>query len=594
MQTMLQIRNLKTVPKRLWPKTLRGRLSILLVVSSLIPVVLIGYISFQWMSAVQTTKIDEDLTSSVKLGRESIERILNNLSDASQMLTFDSSTGQDVVDFLQAETPYERAVLFKSINKSVNLINLSNPSLGQIFYYFPGEETMFRFENMPVTENLDLRTLPLFYQANRISYYGPHPSVVRGAEDRLVFSIMREVSNEFPNTYVYVETRADNFREILSPSQLGMRALYFLVDPDGKVAYSDDIELAPLDKRLSDMNMLGEKFQTYTSSDRNGWTLVMAVSKIEYEAETNKWLRQYTYISAISLSIGLLFAMIIWRMVNKPLKRITKEVRLFTGQEPINSPFVQTGLDEFDILLERFYDMRNRLIELIAEIKFEEKRRGEMEVEKLLVQINPHFLHNTLNTVQWLARIHRQPQIDRLVSIFTRVLHYNLGKQNIIVRVGQEVEALSNYIELQNIRYNYVFQVKVDVDPALMDVPIPRFLLQPLVENALYHGLPDDKGEISVAIRQINEHYFEMSVSDNGTGMNQEQLQHLLSDKNDEEQKSGLGIGLKYVIKLLEVYYKEQAKFDMKSEQGKGTVVSLILPLTIEGVSFDDKSNDRR
>lgn len=320
----------------------------------------------------------------------------------------------------------------------------------------------------------------------------------------------------------------------------------------------------------------------------------MAVSKLEYEAETNKWLRQYIYISALSLGLGLIFAMVIWRMVYRPLQIITKEVRLFTGQEPVDSPTVQTGLDEFDILLERFYDMRNRLIELIGEIKYEEKRRGEMEIEKLLVQINPHFLHNTLNTVQWLARIHRQPQIDRLVSIFTRVLHYNLGKQNIIVRVSQEVEALSNYIELQNIRYNYVFQVKVDVDPALMDVAIPRFILQPLVENALYHGLPDDKGEISVVIRQLNENQFEMRVSDNGTGMNQEQLQHLLSEKGNKEHKAGLGIGLKYVIKLIEVYYKEQAHFDMQSEQGKGTVVSLILPLHIEGVSFDDKSNDRR
>lgn len=591
---MLKNGHFRILPKRLWPKTLRGRLKILLVVSSLIPVILIGYISFQWMSAVQTTKIDEDLSTSVRLGRESIERILNNLSDASQMLTFDSGTGQDVVEFLQAQTPYDRAVLFKAINKSMGLINLSNPSLGQMFYYFPGQEPVHRFENAPITENLNLETLPLFYQANRISYYGPHPSVARGAEDRLVFSIMREVSDDFPDTYVYVETRADNFKEILSPSQLGMKALYFLVNPDGKIAYSDDIELVPLNKSLSDMNKLGERFQTYKSSNRNGWTLVMAVSKHEYDAETNKWLRQYTYISALSLSIGLIFAMVIWRMVYRPLQLITKEVRLFTGQEPDTHAAVRTGLEEFDILLERFYDMRNRLIELIGEVKDDEKRRGEMEVEKLLVQINPHFLHNTLNTVQWLARIHRQPQIDRLVSIFTRVLHYNLGKQNIIVRVSQEVEALTNYIELQNIRYNYVFQVKVDVDPALMDVPIPRFILQPLVENALYHGLPDDKGEIAVTIQPKNDYQFEMRVSDNGPGMNSEQLRHLLSDKGYEERKSGLGIGLNYVVKLLNVYYKDQAIFNMESEEGKGTVVSMILPLKLEGVSFDDKSNDRR
>lgn len=593
---MLQIGNIKLIPKHLLPKTLRGRLSILLVFIVLVPVILIGYISFQWMSVVQTTKIDEDLSSSVKLEREALERILNNLSDASQMLTIDSGTGQDVYDFFQADTPYDRAVLFKDITKSMNLISLSNPNLGQLFYYFPGREVEFRFENLPITKDLNLEALPLFYQANRISFYGPHPSLAKGAENRLVFSIMREASDNEPTYYVYVETRADNLQDILSPSQLGMKTLYFLVNPSGKIAYSDDTDLAPIGTGLSDiikLNLNG-KFQMYESSSRYGWSLVMAVSKLEYEAETTKWWRQYTYISVLSLSIGLIFAFVIWRMVYRPLQIITKEVRLFTGQQPTDSLTVQTGLDEFDILLDRFYDMRNRLIESIGEIKHEEKRRGEMEVEKLLVQINPHFLHNTLNTVQWLARIHRQPQIDRLVSIFTRVLHYNLGKQNIIVRMGQEVEALSNYIELQNIRYNYIFQVEVDADPDLMDVPIPRFILQPLVENALYHGLPDDEGKISVTIRRINENQFEMRVSDNGAGMNQEQLQHLLTDKGNEEQKTGLGIGLKYVVKLLDVYYKEQAKFKMESVEGKGTIVSMILPLKMEGVSFDDKSNDRR
>lgn len=390
---------------------------------------------------------------------------------------------------------------------------------------------MHLFELTPVRDDLAIERLPLFYRANSIVYYGPHPSVVKGKEHV-------RVGQKFPEH--------------------------------------------------KDLEML----QLYESSSRLGWSLVMAVPKVEYDAEAKKWWRQFAFISAISLCIGLFSITVIRRMVYSPLRLIGKEMGMFTGQKT-DFPRVRTGMEEFDLLLNRFYDMRGTLIELIEEIERKEKHRGELEVEKLLVQINPHFLHNTLNTVQWLARIHGQPQIDRLVSIFTRVLHYNLGKQSIIVRLRQEVEVLQDYVELQNIRYNHSFQVKVNVDPELLDVPIPRFILQPLVENALYHGLPDYNGYISVQIRRIGENRLEMCVRDNGAGMSTERQHQLLNEEDQNERKSGLGIGLRYIVKLLDVYYKNQATFHIESEVNKGTTITMVLPLALEGVRFDDQSNDR-
>jgi two-component system sensor histidine kinase YesM len=121
-------------------------------------------------------------------------------------------------------------------------------------------------------------------------------------------------------------------------------------------------------------------------------------------------------------------------------------------------------------------------------------------MEKLLSQINPHFLHNTLNSVQWMAREAGQDDIDKIVTLLVQVLHYNMGKQSLIVTIRDEIEALRNYIELQSIRYEDDLEFDIEVHPEALHVPVPRFLLQPMVENAIYHGKHDTKSIITISV----------------------------------------------------------------------------------------------
>ncbi|MDQ6420507.1 histidine kinase [Paenibacillus sp. LHD-117] len=147
----------------------------------------------------------------------------------------------------------------------------------------------------------------------------------------------------------------------------------------------------------------------------------------DYERETVKWY-QFLWVSICSLLLSLLMGWLIWLMVSRPLRQMNKVITRFTlNLSDQSEPNIR--LAEFQSVFRNFEQMRDRTVELVAEIKYEEKRRGQLEVEKLLVQINPHFIHNTLNTIQWLARMHGQSDIAKLVTIFTRVLHYNLGKK---------------------------------------------------------------------------------------------------------------------------------------------------------------------
>lgn len=256
-----------------------------------------------------------------------------------------------------------------------------------------------------------------------------------------------------------------------------------------------------------------------------------------------------------------------------PLRKVNLEINRMA--ENVTAPVAYTNVEEFDFVLTNFQQMKKQVNELIVAVAHNEKQKSQFEIEKLLSQINPHFLHNTLNTVQWMARLNGQKEIDKLVTLLVKVLHYNLGKQSIIVTIGEEIEAIRNYMELQRIRYDYEFEFNVEADEDVLSVAVPRFLLQPLVENSIYHGLSDN-GKVDVEITKHGEGEVQLCVKDNGAGMDADTLDQLLSD--DGAKKRGLGIGFSYVNRMLRTYYGEQMKLEMFSKPGEGTVVSIVIP----------------
>jgi two-component system sensor histidine kinase YesM len=232
--------------------------------------------------------------------------------------------------------------------------------------------------------------------------------------------------------------------------------------------------------------------------------------------------------------------------------------------------------------------MRTRVYDLVREIERREQARSRFEVEKLRYQINPHFIHNTLNTVQVIAKIQKQDEIVRLITHFTRILHYNLGKEGAFVQVRQEIANLKDYIALQQIRYNHAFQMKVQVDPDVEGVTVPRFILQPLVENALYHGFKNDEGVITVLACREADGHIRIEVADNGVGMSGEQVAALLPEQGESRGRSGMGIGLPFVQQLIKSYYGNEYGIQIESEPGRGTTLTIRVPDRVKEGTADD------
>ncbi|RAV13594.1 cache domain-containing sensor histidine kinase [Paenibacillus contaminans] len=567
--------------------SLKTRLIATLLMSTMIPLILLGAISYLALQTIFHEKIQNGIQNALSQTRTSLENTLSNMEYASLQLSQEGTLGQSLSSLLSSQSVFEQLQITTDIQKNMNLVNFTNPYLGVMLYYFTDEKKA-KFQTREIRDDFAIDSLPLLSGVKGGSYYGPHQTAYKFGRNT-VFSLSRPINvpGVEPQTiFVYIETNLLLFEEVLNKHHYGMNASHILLNQDGKIAYSDaplqfpsGVEF-PKKEAANGKTEEDEGFYLFRETSAQGWSIVVAVDKSDFEKEFRAWLLRYGGISLACLAISISLALLVWRTVYRPIRSILKEIRSMAGNR-FDSGLNRTNVREFDSVLYEFDRMRIRIGELFAEIEQKERTKGLLEVEKLLHQINPHFIHNTLNTIQWIARMNGQHEIDRLVSIFTRVLHYNLGKEGAAVKLREELGALKDYVELQRIRYDYQFDVRYDVDEALLDQTIPRFILQPIVENALYHGLRDEEGVVVVRVAARGSH-MNIEVKDNGAGMTEEEVSRLMTYEK-EKNKAGLGIGLSYVVRMIGVHYGDHGRFQIESRIGEGTVMTMTIPLTMPG-----------
>lgn len=558
--------------------SLKRRIVILFIAASLIPFIGIGLISYFTIDSILFNKIQLGIQSNVKQVQLSLENTINNMNHVSQQLSFDGSVGKKLDRYLLEDEPYQQAILVSEIKNDVGTITFTNPNIGLTMYYFQADGSHM-FENLVVSDHFDPSKLPRLAVSNKITYHSPHISQ-DGLNNHNVLSVIRKAGiPERDDIYIYIESGFRLTQNILDTDQLSQNSHHLLLSKEGKIAFSEIPDVFPENSvfPLEDGNADHGTYNNYywfKGTSSQGWSIVSVIPQAEYNKERNRWLIQIVFFSLIVLVISLMLAWLLWKMVYRPLTKFHKEMKR-AGQSDFQSASEKTYIPEFDYLLREFGDMKQQIGELFSEVELKEKRRADLEIEKLRYQINPHFLMNTLDTAHWLAVMNGQNEIDQLVVSLNKLLYYNLGKLGEQATVKEELDALREYLTLQQIRYDFEFNVRIEADEHVLNLIIPRFILQPLVENALYHGL-NDQGSIRVDVKY--DGYIELSVHDNGEGMTEETIQHLLHTEEVEKRKVGMGIGMNYVKRMIEFYYKGQARMQIISEVGIGTSVILSLP----------------
>ncbi|MGI2296525.1 sensor histidine kinase [Paenibacillus sp. GXUN7292] len=557
--------------QQLTPYSLKHRFIYLLLLSVLIPLIPLGSISYLSMNEILENKTKQGIKSNLHQVRLSLDNLLSQLNHVSQMLAFDGQVGKSLENYLNAKA-LDKKLFYDELRAQLNLIQFTNPSVGLMFYYLADQNTYF-FESNPVRKRVELGELPLFDQYNEISYFGPHRTL-NMALDRDVISIMRKVNlPDQEQLYIYIESNLNIIGDLFT--EFSTNTDYLIIDHKGIIRYSENQASFPIGSvytRTLEINDNGHYiFEERSNQD---WKVVAAISESVYKSEIRSWIIKYIGFALITLLAGLVIAWLMYRSLYRPLRILSQSIR-DVKNDNWNKPIEPANMMEFDSIQADFSRMKARVTELLGELAAEEKKKGILEIEKLLSQINPHFLHNTLDTLRWMAREKGHLDMDQIISALIRVLHYNLGKGG-PATIRQEIDSVRHYLSIQEKRFEFQFHIHVHAKQHVLDLPIPRFVLQPIVENAIYHGL-SDQGKIEITIIEKGSSQIEITIKDDGRGMSPEEIVSIMQPQA-QEMVTHSGIGLRYVRKMIE-QYGEVGSISVESTPGEGTVFVICLPI---------------
>ncbi|MFE5320788.1 sensor histidine kinase [Paenibacillus sp. NPDC056579] len=566
------------------PSSLKTSLLNGLMMSSILPIILIGALSYYVIYLILDNKTANGVQSTLHQVRTNIEKTYDNLNYVSQQLAT-----RDVQLLFQSDDPAEKYVLSQRIFDYLQQVSFTNPDTG-LFYIYDSQTNAIFYQNQPVEPGLGTGGLEPLTLSKGVIFHPPHNSFSNNKG--LVFSVSRplNIPRRSPQN-IYVESNIKLYEQVLNSKQYGVPAVQVIADAKGTVVFSQDEERFPVGlpmagsfKQTDGYEVIGDDYFFREYSPEQGWILYAVIQKNILRKEIWNWSIAWLVIATVSLLFSLAAGAMIWRKFYYSLHKLNREIRQFGDNrfheaEITRPPIARTQVVELDVLLEQFEDMRSKIWMLLTELKRNEEDKRHLEVEKVVAQINPHFLYNTLNTVQWIAKANQQEEIVQFLTIFIRLLRYNLGKDGGQVPLQNEINALQDYIALQQMRYNYEFALRVHAVPEAMHVKVPRFLLQPLIENAIYHGLTEDQSTIELRITMEDDVCLLVQVIDNGNGMSEQEIERLMMNDIPERDKVGMGIGLNYVNTMLRANYGEEAKLHTVSSREHGTTMYFRLPL---------------
>lgn len=284
-------------------------------------------------------------------------------------------------------------------------------------------------------------------------------------------------------------------------------------------------------------------------------------------------------LACLCLGLCLLVSVLLSRSIAQPVSALDRAMSR-VRQGDLSVRIYTNRLDELGRLGESFNRMIRELKENIDMKVQKQKDLNEATLKLYQTQLNPHFLYNTLDTIKWNARIHQNPEIPVLAENLAAILRRSISSQPFITLL-KELETIQNYIEIQKIRFSGRFLYETEVPDQLENCLVPKMILQPLVENAILHGLEGrENGYICVYASQSGS-LLQVAVTDDGCGMSQEMVDWINSHF---PQKREGHLGLYNVIQILKLHYGQEYGMKAEAVPGEGTTVTLMLPLEREPV----------
>lgn len=559
---------------------------------------------------VFSTKYTEDVVieTSQNYAMQLAEQVNGNLDtyiDYMENIAYMITKNQDACSFLQQEEAADEAK--KRLTEQFQTILDSRPDISNIGILGENGTYLINWGKEKLNPNTAYREVDWYQQAlnQTTEYLNGRKAVISSSH----------VQNVIENSYPWVVTLSVPITDTQSGEALGVffadmnyssidtlgknislgnRGYVFIVDEEAHMIYHPQQQLLYSGVKKEPISAVLEqdegsfvtevkgdsKVYTFRRSEKTGWTVV-GVSYVSELMKNKDEIQNMYFLSALVLfTAAILLANLISRKISRPLRMLQQSMKEVEKGNFKEEELVIRGDNEIADLGMSFNLMKRRILQLMEQNVQEQKEKRKSELNALQSQINPHFLYNTLDSIIWMAESGKNQEVVLMTSSLARLLRQSISNEDEIVTVEREIGYTKSYLTIQKMRYKDQLEFEINVQPEAMRVPIVKLVVQPLVENAIYHGIKyaEDKGLIRIDVKLIREKLV-ITIADNGPGMEPEVLEHILEKpETKEKDKKRDKVGIYNVHNRIQLYYGSQYGLSYRSVKGVGTIVSVTIP----------------
>jgi len=496
-------------------------------------------------------------------------------------LTMDSEVQQILKRGYRTEL--EQMLQNLDLERAVSLKNIISPDrFMNVFLY---DTTKLRYR-MNLSSDFD----PEFLKLNK-RIYNPEGGIVwkvekdniyihRAIRDRSSLEVIGYISLMIDSKYLEsrIQTASNRYTYVYNESEqpVALNRPDIIANPVYILVKSKQVqEGEPIDIVLpSSEQML---LTTYKSNSM--WRVSSLFSVQELTKGTREIGLRIIEIGFAGILLGILFIWLSSSLLFRPLKDLIAAMNRFE-QDNFNIRVNIRRRDEFGIVGRSFNQMMDKINYLVSEVYQKELSQKEAEYNSLKAQINPHFLYNTLETIRLLTSFGNTADAEKATVALARLLKTSIDKKREIITVKEELDIIRSYLTIQQMRFQDKVNVSITVDKAMMELPIPRFILQPIIENAYQHGLEIKMGKGQLFINGfLLDNALKFQIIDDGVGIPEDILEALFSDDRQAVYaKAGTGNGLLNVQNRIRLLCGDNYGLSVQSQPNLGTIIEIMLP----------------
>ncbi len=573
---------------RLHNLKLRNKLIFIYVICVFIPIVLTNVMFYQVTTINIKNQKTADAEQAITLLQAELGALIDDAAGTSYLYSIDNQLSKHLnTNF----TSYESYV--ESLSTISNLFNRADQeykTLGSVTIMSNNPSILTSGHIIKLED--EIRDTDWYSQIKNYNHTYPHLYVTYDS-----ISVIQKLSDPSYVNYenvVKIDLNSTYITQMLTLSSFE-GDIYFL-DPSnqaryGRLAGGQPSELITADRTLSleqipkpnKAIVIGKQYQT--NRYLGGWTVygVLDEEKILYDVRQSG--QFILWFAGINILVPTLVILIISRSIHTRIRNILKHMKSVKGKNFERIPFNRER-DEVGELAVEFNRMSERIENLINDVYIVEIQKKELELRErqaqlnaLHSQINPHFLFNALETIRMRSLMNGETQTAKTIQNMARIFRQSILWNRSFVTIREELELIESFLEIQKYRFDSKLEYHIEIDQSLMDIEIPKMAFLPFVENASIHGIENMPGIGYITIQIVQEHnQIVFMITDNGVGMDQEKIKELIHYFH-EDAAMGESIGMKNVITRLKICYGESFDFTITSDQGKGSRITLRLPM---------------